>query len=84
MIPGAALVGNQIAIGRIEPQQTELALAEIAILDIAMDAMIQQLFGVPGTLPVVFHTEGLHTLAAQVVFTFRQGDTFAGTGIENP
>jgi len=77
------LVCNQVAIGRVEPQQAELASADDAVLHVAVDAAVQDALGVPGPLLVVLHAEGLGPVGTQVVFALGQGHALAAAGIED-
>jgi hypothetical protein len=79
----ALAIRDQIAVRRVEPQQAELAAAEHAVLEVAVDAVIEQRLGVPGPLLVVLDAVGRAALGIEMMLRFGKCDALAATGIED-
>ncbi len=83
VLDAAGMVGDQVAVGWVEKQQPELALADDGVLEVAVDAAVQQALAVPGPLLVVLDAVGLGAVGAEMRLALGQGHALAAARVED-
>ncbi len=78
------VVRHQVAIRRVEPEQSERLPADHGVEKVTVQHSLKQASSMVGALAVVLDSEGLDLVAAEDVCCLSQGNPLTGAGITDP